>query len=124
MPLSYAGSCTVPGLQLNEVLARSDAERELFEAEDRRRAGVEAASWRALSGAGRAAPPAFARLAGPEEVAPLVAAALEAARPVDPDAGKEFGRGKRNREEEPPPQQDGPSSRAPKRRWGSDASIA
>ena len=79
---------------------------------------MEQASWRGLGGAGRAAAaPAFARLAGPEEVAALVAAALEQARPVDPDAGKEFGRGKRNREEEPPPPLNAPSSRAAKRRW-------
>ena len=39
----------------------------------------------------------YSRIASAEEVAPLVEAALEALAPADPDAGKEFGRGKRPR---------------------------
>lgn len=41
------------------------------------------------------------RLAAPEAVAGLVAEARAAAEVKDPDAGKEFGRGKRNRSAEP-----------------------
>lgn len=42
-------------------------------------------------------PTRVSRLASAEEVAPLMAAVLEALAPPDPDAGKEFGRGKRAR---------------------------
>eukprot|EP00887_Chlorella_sp_A99_P005366 scaffold1.g5366.t1 len=111
---------------LCRLLARDDAELELFRREAARLRAVEAASWQAAlrkgkmhagsaaaaattaaTGAGRRSAAAvaeggaqegsYARLAGEQETVPLAAAAWAQAAPPDADTGKEFGRGKRGR---------------------------
>ncbi|KAI3433655.1 hypothetical protein D9Q98_003464 [Chlorella vulgaris] len=89
--------------QLNVMLARGEEELELFEREDRRLQEAEVASWQAAGAAGAAgaaalAPTSYRRLASEEEVAPLVQRARELLQPkVNPYAGLEMGRGKRQR---------------------------
>jgi SNF2 family DNA or RNA helicase len=77
--------------ELNQLLARSEEELQLFEKEDARLIASEKEAWKS------SAPAPYSRLATAEEVAPLVAAALAELNPKDPDEGKEFGRGKRSR---------------------------
>ena len=85
-------------LQINALLARDEGELALFEAEDAKLRAAELAAWGASSGAsGDAA--GYHRVATEQEVAALAAAAEEQAVPPDADAGREFGRGKRAREE-------------------------
>ncbi|KAL4430828.1 hypothetical protein ABPG75_006084 [Micractinium tetrahymenae] len=104
------GGGALSDAQLNALLARGEGELELFEAEDRRMRETELASWQAMqrgttagssggaAAAGRAAQLGYSRLAGEDEVAPLVAQAAELLQPKrDEDEGRELGRGKRQR---------------------------
>ncbi|KAL3133545.1 hypothetical protein ABBQ38_007396 [Trebouxia sp. C0009 RCD-2024] len=82
---------TLTNSQLNTLIARGDSELQLFEKWDSEAAsGAEADSPQPLQVA--------QRLAAPEAVASLIAEARAAIEVKDADAGKEFGRGKRNRE--------------------------
>ncbi|KAL3148844.1 hypothetical protein ABBQ32_001720 [Trebouxia sp. C0010 RCD-2024] len=82
---------TLTNSQLNTLIARGDSELQLFEKWDSEAAsGAEATSPQPMQVA--------QRLAAPEAVASLIAEARAAIEVKDADAGKEFGRGKRNRE--------------------------
>lgn len=88
-------------MQINLLLARTEDELALFEAEDAKLQEAERRAWRGPTGpkAVAVAGSEYRRLASAEEVAALAEAALEQAAPPDADAGREFGRGKRARGE-------------------------
>ena len=87
--------------ELNRLLVRGEEELELFAKEDEKLAAAEAAAWKGKFSSSTTTTTttatAFSRLALAEELDPLVAAVIEALTPVDVDAGREFGRGKRAR---------------------------
>ena len=85
-------------LQINRLVARSDEELALFEAEDARLKEAELAAWGSAAGGGGGGA-LYQRLAPAAEVNALVEAAEEQAAPADSDEDKEFGRGKRARGE-------------------------
>jgi len=82
---------------MNRILIRGEEELAVFESVDRRLMEAESRAWEALPGGCDTQNMCYSRLAGDEEVRPLVDEVLRALEPEDPDAGQEFGRGKRAR---------------------------
>jgi SNF2 family DNA or RNA helicase len=96
---SQAAAGSMADDELNRLIARGDHELELFQAEDKRRAAAEIASWSRFikSSTSKKGPDDFSRLATADDVKLLVEAVNVALAPKNPDEGKEFGRGKRAR---------------------------
>ncbi|KAK9820162.1 hypothetical protein WJX72_006943 [[Myrmecia] bisecta] len=88
-----AASTSLSDAELNKLLLRGEHEAAIFEREDLRLAQQELAAWQRSAPRG-----AYSRLVTSDDAAALIAEAQAAAAPVDEDEGRDFGRGKRQRD--------------------------